>query len=67
MKDITINGKKMSYEDHVSLADIAKDKGLADRGVAMARNGEMVHREDWSTTVISEGDDILIIKAFCGG
>jgi sulfur carrier protein len=67
MSQIFINGKKAIYSDGSTLADVARDRNLADRGVAMARNGEVVHRQQWHTTTLAENDDILIIKAFCGG
>ena len=36
-------------------------------GVAVAVNNAMVPRTEWATRTLAEGDDIVILKAFCGG
>ena len=46
---------------------IAQAEGLPDRGVAIAVNGEIVQRTEWNKRIVSNGDDIIILKAFCGG
>lgn len=63
---IRINNEEVETEA-LTLADIAAEKRLADRGVAMAIGGEMVPRGEWAEREIKEGDDILILKAFAGG
>ncbi len=37
------------------------------RGVAVARNGEVVSKSAWETTVVGEGDRIEIVTAAAGG
>lgn len=39
----------------------------AGRGLAIARNGEVVPRGTWETTVVSSGDRIEIVGAAQGG
>jgi sulfur carrier protein len=46
---------------------IAQMESLPDKGVAIAVNGEIVQRSAWNEHVINNGDDIIILKAFCGG
>lgn len=53
--------------DGTTIAMIAKADGLPDKGVAIAVNGEIVQRSAWNEHVINNGDDIIILKAFCGG
>lgn len=53
--------------DGTTIAMIAQAEGLPDRGVAIAVNGEIVQRTEWNERIISNGDDIIILKAFCGG
>lgn len=50
-----------------TLADIAAEQQLPEKGVAMAVNNEMVPRDKWQERALAEGDDIVILKAFCGG
>ena len=47
--------------------ELAREMGLPEKGVAMAVSNRMVPRVEWSTTSISGGEDIVIIKAVCGG
>lgn len=51
----------------VTVADLAVEQELPDKGVAVAVNNNMVPRTEWSTRKLCEGDDIVILKAFCGG
>lgn len=37
------------------------------RGAAVARNGEVVARDAWSTTRLADGDIIEIVRAVQGG
>ncbi|MDE6353966.1 MAG: MoaD/ThiS family protein, partial [Prevotella sp.] len=30
-------------------------------------NNEMIVREEWDSLVLKAGDEIVILKAFCGG
>lgn len=53
--------------DGTTIAMIALAEGLPDKGVAIAVNGEIVQRSAWNEHVINNGDDIIILKAFCGG
>ena len=50
-----------------TLAQLAKEQGLPDKGVAIAIANNMVPRTEWEGRQLSEGDDIVILKAFCGG
>jgi sulfur carrier protein len=37
------------------------------KGVAVARNGEVVSKSQWATTEVSNGDRIEIVAAAAGG
>ncbi len=64
---VKINNEEATLPDGATLADVAAQHGLPDRGVAVAVNNDMVTRADWAGRTIKEGDDIVILKAFCGG
>ena len=51
----------------LTVADLAKDQNLPEKGVAVAISNEMVPRTEWENRKLKEGDDIVILKAFCGG
>ena len=63
---VTINNQQQELEA-MTVAEFAAKQQLPDKGVALAINNEMVPREQWAKRHICEGDDIVILKAFCGG
>lgn len=63
---IKINNKEVETTAK-TLAQLAKEQGLPDKGVAIAIANNMVPRTEWEGRQLSEGDDIVILKAFCGG
>lgn len=64
---IKINNEETVVAEGATVADIARERQLPDKGVAVAVNNEMVARTDWGAHTLKEGDDIVILKAFCGG
>ena len=42
-------------------------RAIETRGVAVALDGEIVRRSEWSTTVINDGSSIEIVTAAAGG
>ena len=63
---IRINNKETEVEASTLLA-LAEETKLPERGIAVAVNNRMVTRADWNHTAINYGDNIVIIKAVCGG
>lgn len=64
--NIYINNKQTETKA-LNLAELAAELNLPERGVAMAVGTRMVGRAQWETTTLSEDDNIIIIKAACGG
>lgn len=50
-----------------TVAQLASEQQLPQKGVAIAINNSMIPRTEWEQTPIREGADIVILKAFCGG
>ena len=65
--NININNKTAIVTEGIKLASVAMMLQLPDKGVAVAVNNAMVPREEWATRTLAEGDDIVVLKAFCGG
>lgn len=63
---VTINNKESDISA-LNVRQLAQELQLPATGVAVAINNEIVHRDMWETTLIREGADIVIIKAFSGG
>lgn len=63
---IHINNKE-TETNAATLAELATELNLPERGVAMALDTAMVQRAEWGNTTIKEGANVIIIKAACGG
>ena len=66
MMKIQVNGKQ-TETSATTLAALAEEMGLPEKGVAVAVANQMVQRQEWATTAIRENDSVIIIKAACGG
>ena len=68
--EIKINNQVKTYTHYRSLTvqqllDIEMPE--KQKGIAVAISNKVVPRTEWATTVISESDEILIIRATQGG
>ena len=63
---VTINNKETETQAK-TIRELAQELDLPATGVAVAISNEMVPRDEWEITIITEGADIVIVKAFCGG
>ncbi len=63
---IQINNKATETQAQ-NLQALADELALPEKGVAMAVANKMVPRAAWATTLLSENDSVVIIKAACGG
>ena len=63
---VTINNKETETEA-LNVKQLADELTLPAKGIAIAVSNKMVPRDQWETTPVAEGADIVIIKAFCGG
>lgn len=64
---VRINNKETELTDGMTIANLATTEKLPEKGVAIAVNNEIVPRTKWNEHTINNGDDIIILKAFCGG
>lgn len=63
---VNINNKETETQA-LNVKQLAEELNLPAKGVAIAISNSMVSRDEWEQTSITEGADIVIIKAFCGG
>ena len=64
---IKVNNKEMELSNQASLQQLAETLQMPDKGVAVAVNNQMIPRTKWSETILQENDQIVVIKAACGG
>lgn len=68
--EVIVNGRPRRYREKVTVAQVVEDvtEGRSDRtGIAVALNDEIVHRHEWASTTVGEGDRIEIVTAVQGG
>ncbi|ASG04930.1 sulfur carrier protein ThiS [Vibrio anguillarum] len=69
MSDITIkiNQKFHQVSAGTSITDLTKLLSITITGCVFALNQSVVPRSAWSTTLLSEGDQISLFQAIAGG
>ncbi|WP_297272536.1 sulfur carrier protein ThiS [uncultured Bacteroides sp.] len=63
---LTVNNKAVETQA-ANLQQLADELVLPAQGVAMAVNNRMVPRTEWASFPLTEGAQVVIIKAACGG
>jgi sulfur carrier protein len=68
--NITINGEPTLIDDGSSIEQLLAGRPNYDpkrRGIAIARNGEVVPRSRWTSQQLAEGDVLELLTATQGG
>lgn len=65
--NIKVNNKMVTVPEGSSLFQLAQTLELPEKGVAVAVNNQMVSRADWLDKKLAENDQVVVIKAACGG
>jgi len=63
---ITFNGQPVDTQD-VTIATLLSSMNIETRGVAVALNGEIVRRGEWSDRSVVSGDRVEVVSAVAGG
>ncbi|MDM8155452.1 sulfur carrier protein ThiS [Bacteroides gallinaceum] len=64
---IKVNNKETELVQGNTIADLANQLGLPEKGVAIALNNRMIPRTQWAEQTLQANDNLVIIKAACGG
>lgn len=64
---IKLNGDAHVVADGTTLADLAESIGLKPQGAAAAVDYEVIPKDKWHETILSEGVELMIIHAVSGG
>jgi sulfur carrier protein len=68
--NIQVNNKPVAVDEHATLEALVASLDNIPTGcggMAVAVNDELVHRTEWASHTLHEGDQVLIIKAAYGG
>ena len=64
---VKINGKDMQLPAQMNVSDYLASRDLKERLVVVELNGTILNRAEYSSTVISAGDQIEIVHFVGGG
>lgn len=64
---VVVNGTSRSYAAGTTIAAVVADIAQDRSGVAVAVNGEVVRRGEWSSTPLRESDRVEVLTAVQGG
>ncbi len=64
---VKINNQQKNISDNSSVTSLLQQLQQPENGIAVAINQQIITKTDWTTKIINNGDDILIIQATQGG
>jgi sulfur carrier protein len=64
---LTVNGEKRKLEGPVKLTAFLETLDFNPRYVAVAHNGTVLQRQQWSEIVLQDGDVLEIVRMVGGG
>jgi sulfur carrier protein len=65
--NVVVNGERRELHHETTVADVVRSLVEAERGVAVALDGEVVPRSAWATTRLRDGHHVEVLRAVQGG
>jgi sulfur carrier protein len=65
--NVRVNGERRELDGGTSVAEVVRGLTDAERGVAVAVDGEVVPRSAWSETALADGQHVEVLRAVQGG
>lgn len=64
---IILNGEEKILENSISMADLIEELKLDTKKIAIEKDLEIIHPEQFSTTFLQEGNKVEIVHFIGGG
>ena len=64
---VQVNNKEVEITPDSTLTQLTAQLELPVQGIAIAVNNKMIPRTEWEGFILHENDNLVIIKAACGG
>jgi len=64
---VTVNGKRRELDGDIDIVGLLQALSIDARTVAVARNGEVVPRDQHANVAVREGDSVEIVRMVGGG
>lgn len=65
--NVKINGKNVEVPEGATVSEVLASQNITPAGIAVALDNTVVPRDKYASTTFTEGQALLIIKAFYGG
>ena len=67
MITLVINGQARQLRSPMTVAEYLRSLGIDRQFIAVARNGDVVEREEFDRVTLEEGDRVEIVRPVAGG
>jgi len=67
MITLTVNGKPITLDRVMTIAEFLSSRNLKDRMVVVEYNGEIVLRDRYPEVTLNEGDVLEVVQMMAGG
>lgn len=64
---LTVNGEEKQCLPNTTLPQFLEQQGMNPKLVAVEYNGQILHRQHWTTTVIAHDDNLEVVTIVGGG
>ncbi|MDR3261734.1 MAG: sulfur carrier protein ThiS [Tannerella sp.] len=64
---IKLNGKEHEISDGTTLSAFVESLGLKPQGIAIAIDYEVIPKDQWEETILSDKLELMLIQAVSGG
>lgn len=64
---LIVNGKPTEVAGYMSIQQFLEGRSVNTKFVAVARNGEIVKKSDYVSTILQEGDTLEVVRPVGGG
>ncbi|WP_165733314.1 sulfur carrier protein ThiS [Polaribacter sp. 20A6] len=67
MITIKVNQENHQFSENLAVTELIRLLEIKTNGIAVAINGSVVKKSDWSLRLLQNSDEVLIIKSTQGG
>ncbi|MCP1339563.1 sulfur carrier protein ThiS [Idiomarina sp. M1R2S28] len=64
---VQVNDKHFEITEKTNLSQLLSAQNIDTSAVAVAMNGQIIHREQWQQTELKDNDTITLVQAVAGG
>ncbi|HKF17710.1 MAG TPA: sulfur carrier protein ThiS [Candidatus Dormibacteraeota bacterium] len=67
MIELRVNGKSVELPGPIPLLDYVRELGIDSRAIAVEVNGEILQRDTYAASTLTDGDVVEIVRMVGGG